>query len=62
MIARGSAADEVHDFEMVSLAELDLGPAVTGHDVTVQLYGDAVGFHAEEIYERGERERRWAIE
>ena len=57
-----TAADEVHDLEVVAVIEPGFGPAVAGDDVTVQLNCYAVGFHAQQIYECGERERGWGVE
>ena len=45
----GATADEVDDLEAVALLESGLRPAVAGDDITVELYGHAVGFHAELI-------------
>jgi hypothetical protein len=52
-----AAPDEVDDLQVVALAELCTRPAVTGNNVEVQFYGDAIGFHAESFYECGEGKR-----
>jgi hypothetical protein len=49
---RRSAADEVDDFEAVSVVQWGLRPLVAGDDLAVQFYGYAVGLHAERFDER----------
>jgi len=48
---RRSAADEVDDFEAVSVVQWSLRPLVAGDDLAVQFYRYAVGLHAEMLYE-----------
>jgi len=47
-----SAADEVDDFQTVSVVQWSLRPLVAGHDLAVQFDGYAVWLHAEPGYER----------
>jgi hypothetical protein len=49
---RRSAADEVDDFEAVSVVQWSLRPLVAGDDFAVQFDGYAVGLHAERFDER----------
>ncbi len=57
----GATADEVDDLEAVALLESGLRPAVAGDDIAVELYGNAVGFHAELVEQRGKGELGWEI-
>jgi hypothetical protein len=47
-----SAADEVDDFQTVSVVQWSLRPLVAGDDFAVQFDGYAVGLHAETCDER----------
>jgi hypothetical protein len=44
---RSAAADEVNDFQSISIFENDLGPAIARGDFAVKLNGDAVGLHTQ---------------
>jgi hypothetical protein len=46
-VRRTAAADEVDDFEAVTVLEMSLRPAVAGDDVAVEFDGHAVGLHRE---------------
>jgi hypothetical protein len=54
--SRQSAADEVDDFEAVAVFERDLGPAVAGGNIAIELDGDAVGLHVEGFNQGGKCE------
>ena len=51
---RRSAADEVDDFQAVSVVQWSLRPLVAGDDFAVQFYSYAVGLHAEACNERAQ--------
>ena len=51
---RRSAADEVDDFEAVSVVQWSLRPLVARHDFAVQFDGYTVGLHAEMLDERAQ--------
>jgi hypothetical protein len=55
-VAASAPADEVDDFEVVSVFEDGLGPTVTGGDFAVEFDGDAVGLHIEGFDEKREGE------
>jgi len=44
-----AAADEVDDFQAVSIFEQRFRPAVAGDDVTVEFHRDAVGLHFQRL-------------
>ena len=54
MSAGSTAAYEVHDFQAVAIIQNRGRPAIAGDYITVQLYGYAIGLHAEEIHQGGE--------
>ena len=47
----------MHDFQLISIFQFRLGPAVAGHDFTVEFDGDSVRLHAEFVDERAQRMR-----
>lgn len=44
------------DLQAVAFVEMSFGPAVTRHDVAIELNGDAVGFHSEDFHKGDEGE------
>jgi hypothetical protein len=52
------AADEVDDFQPVTIVECGLRPAIPRHDVAIQFHCDTIGLHAQRLNQRGQRERR----
>lgn len=52
-----ATADEVHDFQVVSVFESSLGPLLAGYDLSVQFHRNPVGFHSQRVHQR--RQRKW---
>jgi hypothetical protein len=51
---RKSPAYEVDDLEAVAFSQVGLCPLCSRNDIAVQLYGYAVLFHAELLYEQSQ--------
>jgi hypothetical protein len=50
-----SAANEVNDFQLIALLQVDLSPLIAACDFTVKFDGHSVRFHVEKFDEAGQR-------
>jgi hypothetical protein len=56
-VSPATAADKMHNFEVVAFFQLSSGPAIPGHNVAVQLDGNVIGLYAQGFNQRGQAER-----
>lgn len=52
------AADEVNNFQAVTIMELSFQPTLAGHDLAVEFNGNAVCLHTENLHEGSEGKAR----
>jgi hypothetical protein len=55
------SADKVDNFQAIAIVQFCFGPLFPRNDVSVQLYGDAIGFHSQLLKQACERERSGKI-
>jgi hypothetical protein len=50
-----SPADELHDLQVIAIAQDGFGPLLTGDNAAIQFNRNPIGFHAQLLEQSGER-------